>query len=87
MSHRPGPPPDPMSASATRGFRCADWGVALLLCLLVAAVYAPVRSFPFVVYDDGEFVVENPPVAAGLTSEGVVWAFTQIGRASCRERV
>jgi tetratricopeptide (TPR) repeat protein len=62
---------------APRPVARADWGIALALCLLVAAVYAPVRGFPFVVYDDGEFVLENPPVAAGLTGAGLAWAFTR----------
>jgi tetratricopeptide (TPR) repeat protein len=51
--------------------------IALALCLLVGVVYAPVRAYPFVVYDDKEFVTENPPVAGGLTAEGVAWAFTR----------
>jgi tetratricopeptide (TPR) repeat protein len=59
----------------------SSWAVrpavaAALLALLTTAVYAPVRTFPFVVYDDKDLVTENPPVRAGLTREGTVWAFT-----------
>jgi tetratricopeptide (TPR) repeat protein len=66
-----------MSARAAPPAGRGDLAIALGLCLLVAAVYAPVRRYPFVVYDDSEFVVENPPVAAGFTREGLVWAFTR----------
>ncbi len=66
-----------MSGGAAGARSRTAWGIALALGLLVAAVYAPVRSFPFVVYDDKEFVTENPPVAAGLTADGVAWAFTR----------
>jgi len=65
-----------MSGPSAGASRRAAWGIALALGLLVAAVYAPVRAFPFVVYDDKEFVTENPPVAAGLTADGFAWAFT-----------
>jgi tetratricopeptide (TPR) repeat protein len=53
------------------------WAIALALCLLAGFVYAPVRDYPFVVYDDKEFVTENPRVAGGFTREGVAWAFTR----------
>jgi hypothetical protein len=65
-----------MRAHAGPAPRLRAWGIALALGLLAAAVYAPVRSYPFVVYDDKAFVTENPPVAAGLTAGGVAWAFT-----------
>ncbi len=49
----------------------------MVLVAATLAVYAPVRDFPFVVYDDKVFVTENPPVAAGLSRGGVTWAFTR----------
>jgi len=42
---------------------------------LVAAVYAPVRHYEFVTFDDYAFIVDNPQVTAGLTTESVRWAF------------
>ncbi len=39
-------------------------------------VYAPVLRHGFVNYDDPEYVLENPPVRAGLTLAGLRWAFT-----------
>src|SRR6185436_18570355 len=48
---------------------------AAALVLLVAAVFAPVRHHEFVDFDDPEFIVSNPHVAAGLTAASVPWAF------------
>jgi Flp pilus assembly protein TadD len=45
------------------------------IVLLVAVVFAPVRHHEFVDYDDHEFVVQNPHVAAGLTAASIRWAF------------
>lgn len=51
-------------------------GVAcVLLCLLNVVVFLPLRSFDFVNYDDGAYVTNNQHVLAGLTAEGVRWAF------------
>ncbi len=53
-----------------------EWLIGAVIALAVLAVYAPVRDFPFVVYDDKILVSENPPVLEGLGVDGVVWAFT-----------
>ena len=54
--------------------------VRVLICAaLVAAtliVYAPVRGLPFLLYDDEQYVTQNPQVQAGLSAESVRWAFT-----------
>lgn len=50
--------------------------IALLLALFTLLLYLPVRQHEFVVYDDPEYVTENPIVQAGLTGAGVRWAFT-----------
>ncbi len=52
--------------------------VSLFLALLVVAVYAQVANFDFVNFDDPRYVTENPNVKAGLTANGVVWAFSAI---------
>lgn len=44
--------------------------------------FVPVREFGFVNYDDNEYVYENPPVRAGLSAQGVVWAFTAVHSAN-----
>ena len=55
-------------------------GRAMWACpaLIVATlmVYAPVPHYDFVSWDDPIYVSENPHVAAGLTWQGVSWAFT-----------
>ena len=52
----------------------------LLICLLLAAatllVYAQVRRFDYVQFDDHEFVQKNSYVTAGLTFAGVRWAWS-----------
>jgi tetratricopeptide (TPR) repeat protein len=50
--------------------------VYLLLFLATLAVYSQVRHFDFVNFDDPEYIGENNHVRAGLTWNGMVWAFT-----------
>lgn len=50
--------------------------VFALLALLPLAVFWPVLGGEFVSYDDGEYVLFNPPVLGGLSWDGVLWAFT-----------
>jgi tetratricopeptide (TPR) repeat protein len=50
--------------------------VYLLLFLATVAVYSQVRHFDFVNFDDPEYVTENNHVRAGLTWDGLAWAFT-----------
>lgn len=49
--------------------------LAVLLALATLASYAPVFSAGYVDIDDADYVVENEVVRAGLTREGVAWAF------------
>jgi len=46
------------------------------LCTLVLAVFLQVRNHGFVNLDDAEYVFRNRRVMAGLTWEGVSWAFS-----------
>lgn len=59
---------------------CSRKPLVLLFCLLltwsVVAVYGPVQTFKLIRYDDTVYVAENPRVLAGLSREGVRWAFT-----------
>jgi len=50
--------------------------IGLLLALLTLAVYLPVARHEFILYDDGDYVTENPTVRNGLTLAGIKWAFT-----------
>src|SRR5688572_25774403 len=56
--------------------RALVWGIALALVVLTAATYAVVRGFDYVELDDPIYVTENDQVRAGLTLDGVRWAFT-----------
>jgi protein O-mannosyl-transferase len=56
--------------SRLRAFLCA------LLATATLAVYSPVRSHEFVRYDDDTYVTQNPAVRAGLSWQGLRWAFT-----------
>jgi tetratricopeptide (TPR) repeat protein len=40
------------------------------------AVYFQTRNFDFVNFDDPEYVSQNAHLKAGLTGDGIVWAFT-----------
>ncbi|OFV99028.1 MAG: hypothetical protein A3H28_08010 [Acidobacteria bacterium RIFCSPLOWO2_02_FULL_61_28] len=40
------------------------------------ALYAPVRHFEFVTWDDPNYITENPHVQGGLTWASVLWALT-----------
>jgi protein O-mannosyl-transferase len=50
--------------------------VSVGLIAVVLAVYAPVREYDFVTWDDPQYVSENPQVLEGLTASSVQWAFT-----------
>jgi protein O-mannosyl-transferase len=52
------------------------WGICLGLALVTLVAYWGVFSSGFVNYDDPYYVVQNRHVQAGLTWDGVVWAFT-----------
>jgi len=60
-------------ASRARANAIAIAGIVLALSTIV--VFAPVRHFDFVTYDDFDFVVENPHVNTGLTLANLSWAF------------
>jgi tetratricopeptide (TPR) repeat protein len=49
---------------------------ALALAALTIGVYAPVREFKFVNYDDNVYVTENAKVGQGLTTGTVSWSLT-----------
>ena len=66
-------PAIPTEADA-RAVTGRDLWLALLLVVLTAVVYLPVREHGFVNYDDTKYVTANPTVQAGLTVEGLLWA-------------
>jgi hypothetical protein len=53
-----------------------DLRIYLALFLATFAVYAQVRRFDFINFDDPEYVTGNPHVRVGITPEGLKWAIT-----------
>src|SRR5271166_6257611 len=54
------------------------WGFALALLLIVATVvlYHPVKSYPFITYDDPQYVIRNYQIQSGLDWDMAQWALT-----------
>jgi tetratricopeptide (TPR) repeat protein len=50
--------------------------ISLALAALTAIVYAPVRTFELVNWDDPSYVTDNPIVRGGLTWSSALWAVT-----------
>jgi len=57
-----------------------QWRLIACIFLILAtwAVYGEVRHHQFIQLDDGAYVLENPRVSGGLTSSGIVHAFTTL---------
>lgn len=73
---RPKPAPRGQKPSSGPRNSFVDLLIYLLLLVSVFAVYVQVRSYSFVSFDDPVYVTENPQVRAGLTGDGLTWAFT-----------
>ena len=57
-------------------YKGADVCLAGCLLLLIFGVYAPVRHFAYINYDDPVYVTLNRHVTEGLTKDSLRWAFT-----------
>jgi len=57
--------------------RSTQYALELALVLVTAAVYAAVFGHGFINLDDDQYVSANEVVAAGVTGDGLVWAFTE----------
>jgi protein O-mannosyl-transferase len=53
------------------------WIICLMLGFGTLALYAPVRHYQFVKYDDDEYITQNPHVLGGFNKDNVTWAFTR----------
>src|SRR5579871_3204560 len=53
-----------------------ELAISAVLALLTLLAYGASFDFPFVNFDDPDYVSQNPQVQAGLTAEGARWAFT-----------
>ncbi len=54
------------------------WGIIAVLIAGTFALFFPVRTFPFIGYDDPSYVANNPYVLAGLKWNSIVWAFSNL---------
>jgi hypothetical protein len=58
-------------------------GLAIFLLITVLVlVYAPVKDYPFINYDDTLYVTEAPQVQQGLGWDSVVWSMTAMEAAN-----
>ncbi|HET6217539.1 MAG TPA: hypothetical protein VFE27_11015 [Acidobacteriaceae bacterium] len=69
------PPVPPQNSPALAG-ASLDLLVYLALLLATFAVYAQVRDFDFVNYDDVDYITGNLNVRQGITTQGLEWALT-----------
>lgn len=56
--------------------------VSLILSLMILVCYQPVSDYGFINYDDPLYVTDNEHVQAGMTMEGLVWAFRDMKSSS-----
>jgi protein O-mannosyl-transferase len=56
--------------------------LSVLLGVATIALYSPVIGYPFTVYDDSEYVVENTHIRGGLAWSTIKWAFTSTAAAN-----
>src|SRR4030095_9364411 len=68
------------SGSGVRGGHAKPWLTDLLVCLCLVAVtwgvFGQTLTHYFVNFDDHVYVYENPLVVRGLSTEGIIGAFT-----------
>ncbi len=67
-----------LGPTAPRASRALIACLALVLLVSTVAVYAQVRRYSFIEYDDNYYVTANPMVQRGVTAAGVRWAFTTV---------
>jgi tetratricopeptide (TPR) repeat protein len=51
--------------------------VPIVLAVTTVVVYAKVATFDFVLFDDPQYVRNNPRVSGGFSWAGIAWAFTE----------
>jgi tetratricopeptide (TPR) repeat protein len=77
MKARPAPRPKPIAVHPDK----RDLWITVLLLIATLTVYAQVRHFEFVNYDDPDYV-SNSHVRGGLNPQSLTWAFTSIDDAN-----
>jgi len=51
-------------------------GICALLAAITWAVFSQTLTYPFVTYDDPQYVYANPDVSSGISVPRIFWAFT-----------
>ncbi len=67
---------------AGRDDRWMVFGVCLFLAAITWVVFGQTVHHQFINFDDGDYVFKNPHVSRGLTTGGIVWAFTHLHAAN-----
>jgi tetratricopeptide (TPR) repeat protein len=74
------------SKNSPRPLAKYDRPITAIICVLLAAIvwlaFSGAVHCEFVNYDDGDYVYENPKIAAGLSLQGIGWAFTHFHAAN-----
>jgi hypothetical protein len=52
------------------------WGGYLILIVITLVIYAPVRTYDFVNFDDPFYVTDNPNIQKPLSIQSIWWAFS-----------
>ena len=60
----------------SRQGRLLVFGICVGLAVLVWFVFGQTRTYPFINFDDPEYVYEVPEINHGLSAHGLAWAFT-----------
>jgi Flp pilus assembly protein TadD len=68
-------PSQPKRDSSKSGDKRLDYAVGAVLVAVVFLVFGQTLRRGFVNYDDDQYFYANPHVLAGLTGQGVAWAF------------
>ena len=72
MRNDPTEPADPLTSSRR------SWAILAAAAIIIStfAVYWQTTGHPFIELDDPLYVTDNPRVKAGISPEGIAWAFT-----------
>ena len=69
-------PAGPSRVEADRSSQALLFVAGAVIAIATLVVYAPVWHHDFIALDDDVYVTDNRHVQAGLTADGIVWAFT-----------
>ena len=76
------PPSQSLAHSAGTAMLRRPFVPGLLLAVATFLVYYPVHHHPFALFDDRDYVYENPVVSSGISWPAIQWAFTTTAAAN-----